>query len=435
MLRCSYKRFTSIFVILTLVAQLIAPTVLCAAERERWDEKLLNKLASRIEKILKKVCEKVSEHPGNDVKLNMFFCDDRHRLFADIVGSVTIKFPVLQDKIRKKFEEAAGSCLSTNGPLSLDFAVKSVENVGDKAFKVTFQADLILTLKEIVRETLMQAANIVGTVTIGALLSKFVNFCDTLDAEALGQAIKDATLTLWALGAGKLGIDAYEMLDRTGKVKIKEMLVKTFTLRTLVYHFGVFMLKSAVAAGATFAKMGLGAAIGSSLAGGVGVFIGAALTVAAVTILGNIVVTKLMVDMPMWWRFRKLRKLYEKRKSVKLGSAEDDAILDEMDKIEGYCVEHLDDEIKLDRFDILDKLVEKLGKLQKEGELTPYEGVIEKIIAKLQTTAVYDNNWNASRKYYQLLKAIGRLPDYKSDDTENLEDMGVVPAAAESTAY
>ena len=301
--------------------------------------------------------------------------------------------------------------------MSFDFAVKNVEQVGDKAFKISFQADIVLTLKEIVRETLMQAASVVGTVTIGTMLSKFVSFCDNVDADALGQAIKDATLTLWALGAGKMGIEAYEMLDRTGKVDIKEMLLKTFTLRTIIYHFGVFMLRSAVAAGATFAKLGLGAAIGSSLAGGVGVFIGAALTVAAVTILGNIVVTKLMVDMPMWWRFRKLRKLYEQRKTVEQGSEADNAILDEMDKIEEYCVEHLDDEIKLDRFEILDKLVAKLGKIQKDGEdLTPYEGVIEKIIAKLQITAVHDNNWNAARKYYQLLKAIQRLPNYQTEE-------------------
>ena len=434
MLRChSKRRFTSFFLILTLVIQLLSPAILCAAKKERWDERLLTKLANRIESILNKVCAKVSEHPGNDVKMAMFFCDDRHRVFADIVGSVTIKFPKLLDKIRQKFEAAVGSCLSTNGPVSFDFAIKNVEKVGDKAYKISFQADIILTLKEIVRETLMQAASVVGTVTIGTMLSKFVNFCDKVDADALGQAIKDATLTLWALGAGKLGIDAYEMLDRSGKVDIKEMLLKTFTLRTIIYHFGVFMLKSAVAAGATFAKLGLGAAIGSSLAGGVGVFIGAALTVAAVTILGNIVVTKIMVDMPMWWRFRKLRKLYERRKQVEPGSAADNEILDKMDEIEGFCVEHLDDEIKLDRFEILDKLVAKLGKIHKEGgDLAPFEGVIEKIIAKLQITAVHDNNWNAARKYYQLLKAIHRLPNCQPDETQD-EEAGAnapLPAAA-----
>ena len=107
MLRCSStRRFTSFFLVLTLVLQLLAPALLYAEKNERWDERLLTKLATRIEAILKKVCEKVSEHPGNDVKLNMFFCDDRHRVFADIGGSVTIKFPKLLDKIRKKIRRS-----------------------------------------------------------------------------------------------------------------------------------------------------------------------------------------------------------------------------------------------------------------------------------------------------------------------------------------
>ena len=409
-LRKKGTRLCSLFVLLCFVIQLSAPCLLQAKEKERWDSKLLSKLASRVEVILEKVCKQVSKAPGNEVVMKTFLCDDRHRVFADIAGSVTIKFPRLLGHIKRKFQGAVGSCLSTNGPLAMDFAVHSFEKVEEKTYRLDFRMDLILTLKEIVRTTLVQAANVVGSLTIGALLSKFVTFCNNVDANALGIALRKATTTLWALGAGKMGIEAYDMLDKTGKVKIKKMLVETFTLRSLIYHFGVFMLKSAVAAGGALAKMGVGAAIASSLAGGIGVFIGAALTVAAVSIIGKIIVTKLTIDLPMWWRFRKLRKLHESRKAVAPGSEEDEEILQEMDEVESHCIVLLDEELALDRFKVLDKLIAKLGNVYEEGDLAPYEGLIEKLKNKLSTSSIYDENWNASRKYYQLLEAIGRLP-------------------------
>jgi len=403
------RRWTSLFVVLAFVLQLAAPGICAAAEHERWDKALLTKLANRVHVILQKVCDKVSEAPGNDVRLKTFLCDERHRVFADLAGTVTITFPLLTDGIRKKFEAAVGSCLSTNGSLAVDFAVKSFEKVADKTYRIEFAADLVITLQEVVRETLVRAADIVGAVTVGALLSKFVNFLEAVDAEALGEAIKSATMTLWALGAGKIGVDAYDSLDRTGHVEIKELLLKTFTLRSLVYHFGVFILKAGVAAGATLTKLSFGAALGASIAGNIGVFVGAALAVAAVSILGNIIVTKLTIDMPTWWRFRKLRTYHER-----LATATDDAdrerLYADIDKVENFCVEFIDDEIALDRYTIFDKLVERLGKEHSNGTLAPFEGVIEKLREKLLIPAVHDDNWNAARKWYQLQKAIGRLP-------------------------
>jgi len=404
-------RSTSLLLIATLFFQLCAPAVLFAQEKERFDRRLLTSLANRIEVIAGKMCERVSAAEENTVELTNFHYDHQQRIFANFKGSIVLRLEE-GSRWREKVETAAGTHMATNGSLAFDFCIKKVEKMEENRYRIDFQADFILVLSQIVRQVFYKAASIIGAVTIGAALSKMVTFFENLDAAAFGEAIHKATMKLWMLSSAEAASRGYEILNKTGHLSVKQILTEGFTSRSIVYHFGVFVLQAGVAAGATVAKMSFGAAIGCSLATQVGVFVGAALAMTAVTILGNIVVTKLTKDLPLWLSFRKLRSLQNSLLKVNPRGTEATAIRNEMVDEEDKLAEWIDDEITLDDFTFLDKIVGRLRVVkEKEGNFAPYEGLIGKLKAKLAIPMVHDKNWNAARKYYQLLEVLGRLPN------------------------
>jgi len=425
------KKWFSLFLIFTFVSQLILPSVVYAdssqpkaatensIDEERFDKKLLTKIGKRIQIILETICSKVSENPDNDVKIRTYLIDKRHRIFTDIEGTIIIRYPSLIKKSIKKFEGAVGQCLSTNGPISLDFSVREFTKINDKAYRLSFKADLVITLKEVIRHTLMQALDLFGAFAIGSGLAKTSKFFDSVHAEKFATAIGEGLKTLWALGSGKIAYDTYEMLDTTGHFSLKELLTKTVTIKSVVYHFGAFILKGGVEAGASLAKLSLGAAIGASLAGQIGTFIGAALAAAAISIIGSIIVEKLTITMPMVFRLRGIRKLQKKIAIAEDNAELENELLNKLEEKEVATVGFLKDEILLDRYSAFQVFIDKMKEAKENNILHLYEGVLTKAKNQLQISAVHDENWNAARYYYQLLKAIDQLPVTSMQQGEN----------------
>ena len=81
-----------------------------------------------------------------------------------------------------------------------------------------------------------------------------------------------------------------------------------------------------------------------------------------------------------------------------------------LSEVENRLTDWMDKEIATDRYDFFHKLVKKLKKAREKDGLAPYEGLVKKLTDKLKVAAVHDENWNAARMYYQLLEALGRLP-------------------------
>ena len=386
-------------------------------EKERLDKRLLTQIGNRIEVILRSICEKVSASEDNDITVKTFLLDKKHRVFADINGTVTIRYPSVMKKSVEKLKSAVGKCLSTNGPFAMDFSVCELTEVDEKTFKLSFTADIVITLKEVFRSMFVECLNLFGSITIGSSVSKATDFFDSVNADRLSIAIGDGLKTLWALGAGKIAIDSYQMLDATGHLSLKKVLVTTFTVKSVVYHFGAFILRAGIKAGASFTKLSLGAAIGTALAGHVGAFIGAALAAAAIAILGEIVARKITVDMPMAYRMRKIRKLKNSLEFVAQGSSEENEILTRIDTTEDAAVAFLKNEILLDRYSTFGTFIKKMKNAYEDGDLEYYDGLLTKVKGQLQTSIVHDENWNAARYYYQLLTAVGQLPPTGTEET------------------
>jgi hypothetical protein len=259
------------------------------------------------------------------------------------------------------------------------------------------------------------ALDLFGTITIGTSVAKASSFLDSVDTENLALALGNGLKRLWALAAGKIAIDTYREFDETGNVHFKKLLTKTFTLRSFIYHFGAFIIQAGITSGKSLTKLSIGAAIGTSLAGQAGAFIGAVLATTAISIIGSIIVKKLTISMPMTYRLNKIRKLRDKIDICSENNSNDsdiyvNSLIDEIEETELTALGFLKDEIAMDRYTAFNVFIEKMKEAKEDGTLHYYEELILKAKNELQISAVHDSNWNASRYYYQLLKAIDRLP-------------------------
>jgi hypothetical protein len=121
-------------------------------------------------------------------------------------------------------------------------------------------------------------------------------------------------------------------------------------------------------------------------------------------------VDKLTRDLPLWFGFRSLRLLHQRLAEYVPGSAGAADVLDRMDRAEDGLLEVVDAELSNEQYDVLDATVARLGALTRQGALAPYEGLVAKLRVRLQAATMRGENWNAARKYWQLMAAVGRLP-------------------------
>ena len=381
------------------------PTVLLAQQQERWDERMLVSLAEKIEGLLGKICSRLSEDEGNDVKLKSFFVDDDKRIFAQIDGEMTIDFPFNAEKWQQKLCDAAGSWLSTNGTIAADISIKKAERVSDKSCHLTFSLDAVIQSKAVVQKLISSCTAILGSASVGIVLSKLVAYIGSIDGNLLGKALGAGFKKLWALGAGTTAASVYKNLDEGSHRGIKALLLKEVSHKSILCHFGVFILKAFTKTGATLAKAGFGAAIATVLGSQFAVAVGSALAMTASILIGKIIVKKLTKDLPLWWRLKRLEKLHPKALSG------DEEAQEKIAETEETLLAVLDDELGNGSFKVLDMLTEKLRDAYERSALEPYEQLIKSVTHKLQFMTIQNEDWVVARKYYQLLHAISRLPD------------------------
>ena len=399
------NRFLAMTLLLIFFFNLAAPAILFAKEQERWDEKMLLSLAEKVENLLTRVCTQLSEEEGNDVKLKTFFVDESERIFAQIDGSITLSFPVQNEKWQKKLKEATGSWLSTNGPVATDISIKKTTRKKDSSVLLHFSADVVIQSKLVVRKLIGSCTSILGSVSLGVVLSKLVAYLGSIDASLLGKAISTGFKKLWALGSGKTAAKVYQNIDESGHRGLRALLFKEISLKSIVYHFGVFILKAFTKVGATITKASFGTAIATALGSQFAVVVGSALAMAATILIGKVIVKKLTKNLPLWWRVRRLENLHVKALSG------DEATREKIAKTEEAILSVIDDELQAGSFKVLDMLTEKLAEAYERSALGPYEELIKKVKQKLQFETVQNEDWVVARKYYQLLHAIARTPD------------------------
>ncbi len=400
-----YKQSRLSFALLLIFFfNLFFPTYLLAQQKERWDEKMLVTLADKVEHLLQQVCTRLSAEEGNDVKVSSFFVDKDERIFAQIDGEVTLSFPIQKERWQKKLKEAAGSWISTNGSLATDISIKNVKQLDDESCLVSFSLDAVIQSKQVVKKLISTCTSIIGSASVGVVLSKLVAYVGSIDGKVVGKAIGAGFKKLWALGSGKTAATAYASLDQGGHNKVKAFLLKEVSVKSVLYHFGVFILKAVTKTGSIIARTSFGTAIATALSSQAAVAIGSAIAMAATYLIGKIVVKKLTKNLPLWWRLRRMEKLHPQ------AIAGDDSALEKITATEEAVLRVIDDELRNGKFKVLDMLTEKLGDAHKEKTLEPYEQLITGLTQKLQFATVQNEDWVMARKYYQLLHAIHRLP-------------------------
>jgi hypothetical protein len=173
----------------------------------------------------------------------------------------------------------------------------------------------------------------------------------------------------------------------------------------LLRHFALAVCYAGASAGSSLGMKTLGAFVAATLFPTGGAFIPIFLATAAAAWFGVWVVETVMVKLPVLWKFKKLEKLYKQRRTEELAQYQEGVVQrlqEEMDRPRSRWV----------FFELMKNfLSEKMDESKGEYDLTPYQPLIERAREILLYRTLNDKDWYATRMYYQLLKAIHRLPN------------------------
>lgn len=405
----SRPRLTSLLLVACLLGNLILPGVVAASPGLPVDPALTVSVGGQLKRVLESVCARVSDRQGQDLRVEAFIVDEaRSRIFVELRGRLRLEFQGEPTAVQRRFLEAGGSCVTTNGPLSVDGCVERVETLGEGRHLLHVVLAVTLLLRPMAHGVVAGASRILGAATVGAALGRFVEFLESLDVERLGSALRDALASLGSVGSGRDEAEAYGTLDDRGFSDVKRELMATVSLRSVLLHVGAFVLDAGVVAGAVVVQGSFAAAVGASMAAQVGMAVCGALAATAVGWMGSVVVEKLTVDGPMWLKFRKLRKLYDIW-AIAEGPALD-GVERVMRSVEESVVDVVSAEAAQDRTGSLDWIVARVAEARERGEMGPYRGLVGLLAARLRMLALDEGGWAAARKYYQLLASAGDLP-------------------------
>lgn len=363
------------------------------------NEKTIKKVHSGFTRVIGGLVERLNRRDGFDLQLRSNFADTHGRVFCHLVGKVILHVPLCSEKKASELDEAAGYRLTTDGPLSVDFAIIKSERVGERRWALDIDFSLVVIVKDFLRQLVRNGASFLGTVTLSLCAGRVIEMLQNLDLELVGEGMAKGLNGVAGLLAGNSAGQAYETIANFEGKAFLESLKKNFSHRSVMYAFAAGLVAVGIHSGLAVVGTTLGATLGTMVCPGIGTSLGAALGAVIFGLIGNVVVNFVTSTMPFkytLWRIRRYHAWgWEER--------------------HGEVCEHLIDTIRLeietDRYQKLNMLIKRLEGEHAEGrDLAPYQSLIQRILDLLRYSMLADQNWHGARKYYQMLAAIGRLP-------------------------
>lgn len=383
---------------------------------EEPDEKNLANRASRvvyhtIQKSLAGIVGWAERSETLSAELKSGFMDRHNRCFFLVSGKVQLKPERVGPRTATIFEKLHGYWLATNGPIALDLSFpERIEDDKGQLVGVSFELDLVVIAPQVV-DMLTRSAINAGLSGAGFFLGRYlIPFLQNLDINIVGKALARTVDDAVLLSAGDVG---QEVISRLGDgdlasrkrraSRLARLIGAGITAGALLNYFWEVILNTAATLGLRAIEGTIGAVLGSFLFPGGGAIVGAILGAVALPLLGDVVISTITIDIPIWWRLKKLLKY--RRKAAEAGTP-DPGLDASIAAVEEKLIGRVKECIETDSYSFFDALAVKLGKMDAD-ERAVLGDFVATIKHTLQWAVLQNDNWNAARKYYQLLRAIG----------------------------
>ncbi|MBI4870615.1 MAG: hypothetical protein HY814_03515 [Candidatus Riflebacteria bacterium] len=389
------RRLLAAFLIVALASTWAAPAVLAAqpASQTGLTHALSGKLYQAFEKAARAVVARADRAENLDAEVRSLFRDRADRVFLDVGGKARIDLDRAPAFVREKLLKAKGYHLETNGCIAIDFMLSDVRQAAGQKCEVDFEMDVVLLLHPFLGQISRTAASTLGVLTLDLVAGRLIDCLEKLDVENLGTALAAGVKHATSSMAQQAGEETYELSQQFKGVS--EVLRNGVSPLGICYCVGLAIVKGAAKSGLKYAGLTLGGAVGAALVPGIGAAIGTVIGSLAFVLIGQVVVNYVTADVPTKFRMWRIAKAHGK------GDVE---LRDRIaDKLVGLVV----DESERQQFGTFDLIVGALQARKAQGEsLEPFAGLVKEIQSRLQFLVLQQEDWNASRKYYQLKQVV-----------------------------
>lgn len=403
------KRVSAWMAALMLFA-VAAPPVVQAAEleaRRSEQQSLVDKIqwatAQKIFKGVKKLVEstvaRANRHERVSLQTKMLFLDKEHRIFFDIQGLVKVKVPSKKwlRKIQALKDQRGTYTMASNGPIAVDIAATPLD-IKENEVQFAIQLDVALRLEALAWVIGENAVGYAGAYGLQGGIQSLADCIDRFDARIMGDAIGTGVAELTKL----LGDRDDAPFGDQKKISIHN--IGEVGGEALRRHFALAIAYTGAIAGTRLVTRNVTALALGALFPAASASLPILVAVGAAGFFGAWVVRKLMVDLPVKYKFKKLERLYRQQRKG------------ELEQYQSHVVQRLQEEMGRSRdrwvfFELFKKFLEKkMDESDGQYDLTPYEPLLKRVKDILMYRAVNNEDWYAARMHYQMLKAVRRLP-------------------------
>ena len=379
-----------------------------STEQRGLQQRLSERLFNGIKALATKLAAKLTSLEHCDLTITNMDRDERNRMYIDFDGECDLAFPILPGKLKSWMEALPGHHMSSDGPLNVDYTVTTCEMTGDKNYHVEFRVKLIIVLEEVLAQLVRFGSTVVGTVTLLGVGNDLAAVVEGINGETVGQALGDGLREMPPVLMGLAGVEAYDGWRgfRADRANIGQ---GQSSAGMICMHLAGAILKGAVNVTTRLAGMSIGAAIGTALFPGLGSTVGALAGAAGFTIVGNIVYSKLTVDLPIAYRLGRIRRMTERLRSG-VESADFNAYLQgKIETQELKLLKRFSLELRTDKFGFYDQLVGAFKAMPADRQVL-FGSLRKKIEQKLQFEVVNRGDKLMAWKLDQLRVAFGDKP-------------------------
>jgi len=354
--------------------------------------KTSKKIFVNTDRFLTKIAEKISKQKNTQIDIYMRLIDKKNRIFFAFKGFHEIYWPFSKETDhRYKIE--------TNGDVIIDLYAWKTKTIGKRAV-FEFRGDIIINLDKLVVKLAKFVTQVAASYALDFVCGKLVDFLANANTDVCAEAFFSGAVNFSSVTAGKVSEETLKnVVQYQTSNPVLKTILKNIKNGNILSFFTVCILNVGIKSGMSIVGSSIGAIVGTMICPGAGTIIGSLVAKAGTMIIVNFIVKKIAVDFYFKNQLGKMLKIA--KNGISPNSVNHAKYSDYHNKV----LTKLKDSILRDNFEKFDILV-KFLKTKTKREITCLRKLIINVKDIIRKMVLQDDDWNASRKYYQLKQVL-----------------------------
>ncbi|MBP7636090.1 hypothetical protein KBA41_18130 [Candidatus Ozemobacteraceae bacterium] len=337
---------------------------------------------------------------GNHVRLNIshgFYDRNLRRLFIMFDGAATFtgKLPFPEDLSDRYF--------TSDSDIAWDLTLFSIKRSGGK-IGFRFQGDIVVFLDRLVYDLAKEFIDIAGGVAFAKAAEAMFDFASAFNTRLVAQAVTKTFASFSKESLSTTGAELVANAVQHDSHRVRDLVREAIANGSFADFCCVAIIRAGIDQTGGLVGATLGAMAGSAIAPGVGSAVGAFIGRRITISIAKNISYKLTVEGPMEVCLRQIRKEWRRLKE----RADDQVAAGRIASREKFIMGRLKREFDENRYETLDKLIERIGKFD-AADLPAFVSLLSQVREMLTFKLLQKGDWYASKKLLQMKAALQKL--------------------------